>query len=147
MTDETPSAAAVARVEEILGTCHCDGRTARGTMMYEPACVWCDHGDKTALALDIFAREREAAVWEAAAKFCDRIVKEHRDGQGEHYGDEHLDETDGVLKVHTDATGGEDALIHRCGGPGYFCEDFGCGSFEELASQFRARAAEARRTP
>ena len=64
-TDETPSAGAVAKIREMLDDCHCPSAFRDRN----PCDGWLDHRkcDSLALALDAFAREREASVWEEAA--------------------------------------------------------------------------------
>ena len=85
-TNETPSAGAVARHIYVL-------------WQKDPN-TWPE--DEITTILDIFAREREAAVWEEAASRCDEAASQPY------------------------------VLLDAC---------------KELARQFRARAAEARRTP
>ena len=72
---------------------------------------------------------------EACAKILDAIVREHRVRQ---LGEEHEDVTDGVRRGHVDTTSRE-PHGPRCGEPGYFCEDYGCGSLEDIAAAIRAR--------
>ena len=66
-TDETPSAGAVAR--EIVKECaHMPARVDPILPVYiEGACAGC-----ITLALDAFARKREVAAWEEAAKVLDK---------------------------------------------------------------------------
>lgn len=67
-TNETSSAGAVAKAKEtpLLDRCeHPDASPAHNW-----PCALCIR-ERFALALDAFAREREAAVWEEAAKFVE----------------------------------------------------------------------------
>jgi hypothetical protein len=75
---------------------------------------------------------------EACARMADEVVREHRDRQREVWGPEVV-LTSGEPVEQTVTTAEEFGKRTRCGDPGYFCEDFGCGSFEELAAAIRAR--------
>jgi hypothetical protein len=101
----------------------------------------CPRAEYEAKAIEVEDAEVAQAVQaerEAIAQMADAIVTEHRDRQREVYGEERVDANDGVLRVHTETTALE-VYGPRCGEPGYFCEDFGCGSFEDFAMQIRAR--------
>ena len=92
-------------------------------------------GSRVVAHMATVTRAAVADEREACAKILDTIVRHHRARQ---YGEEHEDITDGLRREHV-ATTAREPSGPRCGEPGYFCEDFGCGSLEDIAAAIRAR--------